>query len=500
MSIWLTPEQLARTRPAERTNFATPVPTRVVSNGEWVPPPQSRGQKRVEQALAEVAERNGRRLGLSRREFLRTSAGMAAAFMAMNQVYGVLFDVDPAEAADPGAAKQRLDALARQPIIDVQLHFVRDDFAWDGILALGEYAKHWNPILEKEGVTLQRYKFDNFLKEVFLDSQTWVGLVSSAPSDNPNNVICGNHDLARARRIVNGIAGTRRLMCHAVIAPGQKGWLDDIDRAIATVRPDGWKGYTVGDPLAHSEFPWRMDDEKLMYPAYEKMQKSGIRNVCIHKGLMPADYEKSFPHWRYAMVDDVAKAAKDWPGLNFVIYHAGLKPFLMPPDENLAQFEKKGRMDWVTDLAEIPGKHGVTNVYAEIGTSFASSAVTHPRHAAAFLGTLIRGMGADHVIWGTDSVWYGSPQWQIEAMRRIEIPEDMRKKHGFQPLGPADGLVKGAIFAYNASRVYAVDLTPPAIAMLDGDGLAAMRREYLAAGAAPSNLAYGFVAKGDGNG
>jgi hypothetical protein len=157
-------------------------------------------------------------------------------------------------------------------------------------------------------------------------------------------------------------------------------------------------------------------------------------------------------------------------------------------------------MDWVTDLAEIPGKHGVTNVYAEIGTSFASSAVTHPRHAAAFLGTLIRGMGSDHVIWGTDSVWYGSPQWQIEAMRRIEIPEDMRKKHGFQPLGPADGLVKSAIFAYNASRVYAVDLTPSAVAVLDGDGLAAMRREYLAAGAAPSNLAYGFVAKGDGNG
>ena len=94
----------------------------------------------------------------------------------------------------------------------------------------------------------------------------------------------------------------------------------------------------------------------------------------------------------------------------------------------------------------------------------------------------------------------GHSQWQIEAMRRIEIPEDMRKKHGFQPLGPADGLVKGAIFAYNASRVYAVDLTPSAVAVLDGDGLAAMRREYLAAGAAPSNLAYGFVAKGDGNG
>jgi predicted TIM-barrel fold metal-dependent hydrolase len=491
MSIWLSPEELARTRPAEQAG-PSPIPTRVVSNGEYNPPPRSDGQRRVERELARLADRFARRLGMDRRRFLKSSAGMAAAFLAMNRVYGELFDVGVAEAAEPGAAAARADALAAQPIIDVQLHFVREDFAWDGLLELGEWAKRWNPVLEREGVTLQRYKFENFLKEVFLDSDTDVGLVSAAPSDDPSHSIVGNADLARARAIVNEIAGSRRMLAHGVIAPGQPGWLDEMDRCLAVARPDSWKGYTVGDPLAPSKYPWRMDDEKLVYPAYEKMVKSGVRIVCVHKGLMPADYQTSVEHWRHAMVDDVGKAAKDWPELTFVIYHAGLKPFLTPPDESLAQFEKTGRMDWVTDLAEIPAKYGVTNVYGELGTSFASSAVTHPRHAAALLGTLVRGMGADHVLWGTDSVWYGSPQWQIEAFRRIEIPDDMQKAHGFAPLGAADAPTKRAILADNAARLYGLDLAAVRRASRS-DRLAELRREYAASGVERSNLAYGFV-------
>ena len=110
-----------------------------------------------------------------------------------------------------------------------------------------------------------------------------------------------------------------------------------------------------------------------------------------------------------------------------------------------------------TDLAEIPSKYGVKNVYAELGTTFGSCAVTHPKLAAALVGTVIRGMGADHVIWGTDSVWYGSPQWQIDAMRRIEIPPKMRKQHHFQELGRPDSKVKSAIFAGNATRLFGLE-------------------------------------------
>src|SRR5207245_487812 len=163
------------------------------------------------------------------------------------------FDVNRAEAATPGLADARAQALAGQLIVDAQTHFVRDDFKQEGLLDLAKYAKqHWNRGLWGES-TLARYKFENYVTEIFVD------------------------------------------------------------------------GYTIGDPLFPSKQGsyWWLDDEKLMYPFYEKIVKAGITTVCIHKGLLPADYEKSWPGvWEYATVRDVGKAAKDWPQINFVMYHA----------------------------------------------------------------------------------------------------------------------------------------------------------------------------------
>ena len=55
------------------------------------------------------------------------------------------------------------------------------------------------------------------------------------------------------------------------------------------------------------------------------------------------------------------------------------------------------------------------------------------------MGTLLKGLGPDRVVWGTDALWTGSPQWQIEGLRRLEIPEDMQKKFGFKPMGAPMG-------------------------------------------------------------
>ncbi len=150
-------------------------------------------------------------------------------------------------------------------------------------------------------------------------------------------------------------------------------------------------------------------------------------------------------------------------------------------------------MEWTSDLAEIPEKHGVNNVYGDLGQIFAQTTVVQPRLAAALMGILVKGLGADHVVWGTDAVWTGSPQWQIEALRRLEIPEDMRQRFGFAPLGPADGPVKNAIFAGNSARMYKYDGRR---AGLETDEVSRVKREYAAAGGERSNLAYGYVAPG----
>jgi uncharacterized protein len=495
MPHYLSPQELQSVAPAEVAAFKSPIPTQVVSNGEYNPLPQTREQRRVEARVKELAAGLSRRHGMDRRRFLASSAGMAAAFLAMNEVFGPLFDVSRAEAQTPGVADARARALSGQFIFDDQTHFVRDDFKQEGLLDLAKYAKqHWNPALAGEN-NLARFKFENYVKEIFVDSDTKVALLSGAPFDDSSWDLLTNDQIAAARTAINRMAGSRRLLAHAVITPNKQGWMAEVDRCLATVHPDSWKGYTVGDPLSPSKLKsyWRLDDEKMLYPFYEKAAKSGINTICIHKGLLPADYEKSWAGvWEYNTVWDVGKAAKDWPQLNFVIYHSALRLFLESPDAMLNDFEKTGRIKWATELSEIPGKFGVKNVYGEIGTSFATCAVSSPRLAAALLGTLVRGLGADHVVWGSDSVWYGSPQWQIEALRRLEIPDDMQRKHKFAPLGPADGLVKSAIFGGNSARLYNVAVKS-ALGPVTTDRIAAIAEEYRENGGLRSNTRYGYV-------
>jgi predicted TIM-barrel fold metal-dependent hydrolase len=215
----------------------------------------------------------------------------------------------------------------------------------------------------------------------------------------------------------------------------------------------------------------------------------------VHKGLFPQATAERWPHLlAYADVRDVGKAAKDWPQLNFVIYHGGYRHAAGGRAEVAwEEFEKTGRVSWVSDLAEIPEKFNVTNVYADVGQLFAQSVVAQPKVTAAMMGIMIKGMGVDRVCWGTDAVWTGSPQWQIEALRRLEIPEDMQKQHGFKPLGAADGPVKTAVFSGNNARLYNIDPGKRTDIGPNRDRFARLKDEYEKAGPARSNLRYGYV-------
>ena len=493
---YLSDKDLLAMAPAESGSFASPIPTQVVSNGEFNPPAQTAQQKQVEARIKQLADKLGKHHGMNRRQFLSSSAGMAAAFIAMNDVFGPLYNVAAAEAATPGVADARARDLSSQFIFDCQTHFVRDDYPND-ISGLLKFAKaNWHPDIAGN-ITLDRLKFSNYIKEIYVDSDTDICILSGSPVDDEANRFLTNDQIAGARESVNTVAGSRRMLAHGVIQPKMDGWLEQVDYAIEELKVDSWKAYTIGDPLFQTkrQSQWRLDDEQLVYPFYEKIVAAGLTTVCIHKGLMPADYETSWPGlWEHATVADVGKAAKDWPGINFVIYHSALRPFLELPDATLDQFNRTGRIDWVTDLAEIPRKFGVSNVYAELGTCFANTSVTHPRLAAAMLGQLIKGLGGDKVLWGTDSVWYGSPQWQIEALRRLEIPLDLQEKHGFTPLGAADGVVKNAIFSANAARIYAVDVSA-ALGEISLDQISTVKAEYLALNEGRSNLRYGYVAQ-----
>ena len=499
MGTYFSDREFAQVEPAENA-FRSPIPTQVISNGEFNPLPQTPQQKQVEARIKELADTYSAKVGMDRRRFLRTSLGMAAAFVAMNNVFGNLFDVSEAEAVDVTLAAERAAALNGQFIFDVQTHFVRDDYKQEGFIDL---LKSMNA-LEKSGldpdrISVYNVKFENYVRQIFLNSDTAVAVLSGTPFDDNSWTFLSNQAIAEAVNMVNKIAGSTRMLGHAVITPGQPGWMDEVDRALAERPPASWKLYTIGTPFsAKTKYPFRLDDEKLMYGFYEKIAKAGIRNICIHKGLMPADYEQSWAGvWKYQTAWDLPKVAKDWPQLNFIIYHGCLRAFMDPPGAALAEFEKTGDIKWATELSRVPETSGTQNVYAEMGTSFASTAVIDPRFAAAVLGTWVKGLGATNVVWGTDSLFHGSPQWQIEALRRLEIPEDMRKKHGFAPLGPANGATKNQILGLNSARLYNLGLRADYRRMTE-DKFAQIKKEYRMAGTLDTlrdNAAYGYIAK-----
>ena len=493
----LTDEDRARLIPAEQLPHHMPIPTRSVSSDEYFPTPQSPKQRELEARLLAIGDEEARRHGVSRRRFFQTAAGMAAAYVALNETYGDIFEASRAEAQTPELANARAKGLKGQFIMDMHTHFLRDDTTNMTFVAMRNAVGKagWNKDLVGKTQTIADLKFDNYIKEMFLDSDSKIVLISSAPSDIVKDWFLTNKQMAEARAKVNARFGSRRLFSHAIFTPGQPGWLDAIDAAIE-LKPESMKGYTIGDNTHKdiSRYPWRLDDEKVAYKGYEKFVKAGIKNVCIHKGLFPPQMDKTYPKLRpFTDASDVGKAAKDWPQLNFIIYHAAYRHVGGDPAVALREFERTGRISWVSDLAEVPAKYGVNNVYADTGQLFATTLGAEPKVTAALMGILMRDLGPERVCWGTDAVWTGSPQWQIEGLRRLEIPEDMQKKHLFKPLGAADGPIKSAIFGGNNARLYNVNQRQAEAAMAK-DKLTALKLAYEEAGPEPSNLRYGYAA------
>ena len=506
----MSPDEIASLIPAESAKFRCPIPTQSVSSDEFMPTPQTPKQREFEARIKALGSELAKHQGMSRRRFFQGAAGMAAAYLAMNETYGPLYMVSRAEAQTPEMANARAAGLKGQFIMDMHTHFLRDDTRLAGFVrsreAVGKAG--WNPTLVDKPQTLDDLKFANYFKEIYLDSDTKVALISGSGSEDPRDWFLTNEMKADARADVNRRAGTKRMFSHAIFMPGTPGWLDKVDKDVETLKPDSFKGYTVGDNTNKhlARHPWHLDDEKLLYPFYERLVKwskttPSLANVCVHKGLFPPSTTRQFPDLvKYADVRDVAKAAKDFPQLNFVIYHSGWRFSGGAHMTGWEQFEKTGRIDWVTDLAEIPAKHGVKNVYGDLGQIFAQSTLAEPRLCAAMMGQLIKGLGADHVVWGSDAVWTGAPQWQIEGLRRLEIPEEMQKKYGFAPLGAADGPVKSAILGGNSARLY--NFTPQQRAALEGDKVAVAKAQYdqhaHLDGGGRTNLRYGYMQRTTG--
>src|SRR5947209_1245861 len=287
-------------RPGMRKGITTrsPIPTRIVSNEEFLPLPQTPAQAAVERLIEVSAESAGRRLGLTRRDFLKTTGGMAAALLAMNSVFGRFFDVLGVELVEAAA----FDARKGGPffIFDVQTHYVSAGFdptdaegsrkgavTKQGLLGLRRHAREagMNPKLAGDRGTLADLSWENFIKEVFLDSETSIGLISTPPGPYPQDAVVPPKEMTHIRDEINRVTQSRRMLAHGLVSPqlGQAD-LDFMDQQASTLKIDAWKGYTGAAPKGFDR-GWFVDDEKIAYPMLERARKLGVRRVCLHKGL-----------------------------------------------------------------------------------------------------------------------------------------------------------------------------------------------------------------------
>ena len=226
MTGFLSEQERAELTPAELLPHETPIPTQHVSSDEFVPDPQNEKQREVEARLLAMGDELGSKQGLDRRGFFRTAAGMAASFVAMNEVYGPIFAASSAEAATPAMAQERADALKGQFIMDMHTHFLRDDTRIMNFVAMRTAVGKagWNKQLADKEQTIEDLKFGNYVKEMFLDSDTKIALISSAPSDIVQDWFLTNEQMADARKKINDEAGSRRVFAHMIFTPGQPGW------------------------------------------------------------------------------------------------------------------------------------------------------------------------------------------------------------------------------------------------------------------------------------
>jgi predicted TIM-barrel fold metal-dependent hydrolase len=467
----------------DATDGWSPIPTRVVSNEEYAPLAQTREQARVAAILGETTRQHTRALGISRRQFLASGPGLATALLAMNEVFGAFFDVAPVEALEPAAFAER--SPGGQFVFDVQTHHVAAPRQAPAILELRRRARRWNADLPTDRLEMSDLYLENFIKEVFLDSDTAVAVLSGIPSASEPTNILPPEKIAETRAIVNRLAASERILTHGLVSPNKGPEdLDEMRRQAEDLRVSAWKGYTgqlFGEPPA----PWRLDDEKVAYPMLETARRLGVKIVCLHKGLPFTGTPEDAWHPR-----DVERAARAFPDLTFIVYHAGFRSLAAALPATTDRFRRVDRVDWVSELCETRERNpSLTNIYAEIGSTFAMTVITAPLLCAHILGMLVKHFGADHVLWGTDSIWWGSPRWQIEAFRRFRMPSTLAKRFGYAPLTPE---TKARILGLNAAAVHGID---PAAHRnpVPRDFVSRMKTAYLDAGASPGLTQYGWV-------
>ena len=438
-------------------------------NGEFDPPPPTPAIAETIRLANIAVNENARRLGISRRDFLRSSLGAAttltvlAACTREDGQTGGTFVVDPESTTtsttaattttteatlDEAAAEEAVGPLDQELIFDVQNHLLE--------LGPGQNPPGFPQSQCGEAIPGDCYSIEHFLELVFVDSDTHLAMLSAIPFA-PGAL--SPEVMQRTMEAASRVGCDGRVFMQGESFPTSVG-LDAMAEVAEAFPVSAFKTYTHnGGP------PWRLDDDT--GDAYlAQVESLGVSIVSVHKGLSGNDPNSS--------PVDIGPAAAAHPDINILVYHSGFESGVAEgPYDPAAPNQGVDRLlNSVGDAGLGPGG----NVYAELGSTW-RTLMGRPDEAAHLLGKLLLTFGEDNILWGTDSIWYGSPQDQIQAFRTFQITEQFQEQHGYPALTTE---IKRKILGYNAARLFDVDPVSEACRP-DPDLLAGLREERASA-------------------
>jgi predicted TIM-barrel fold metal-dependent hydrolase len=422
------------------------------SNDEYEPQPLTEVVRETIRRARTAAEDNARRAGMSRRRFLLSACGAATTLIALQActdeaakskgttTTGSGYKIPNDAATDPNAAQEALGGT--DPIFDVQNHpldYTLDPQSRDEAF----FGANFPQARCGDADPHDCFSVDHFLEEIFIKSDTTMAIASSLPirpEHSPESTLVRD----KARRIAHAVCHDDRVLmqgeAHPTLSPTAE-WLAAMEQSAAAFPIAAWKVYT------HQPGPpWWLDDHEaglaqVGTPFIRKAVELGIPRIAVHKGLVSG---------RYGSPADIGPAARNHPDVSFLVYHSGfdIGGFEGPYTPQTAN---QGVNRLITSMLQAGIKPN-QNVYAELGTSWYRLMPT-PDQAAHVWGKLLKYVGEDNVLWGTDAIWYGSPQDQIQAFRAFQISPELQETYGYPALTDE---VKAKILGRNALRVYDV--------------------------------------------
>jgi predicted TIM-barrel fold metal-dependent hydrolase len=457
-----------------------------LSNGEFVPAPPSARDEQVRRAALRRAAEAADRLGMDRRRFLQTSGGVAAVLATYNLAAcssgsdgaaptttsststtagGTFVVPEPEETA----ACDSVLGSQGELIVDVHTHHVVPDGPWRHNAArIVSMIRGLVPAGCTEDDPFRCLDRTAYLHDMFLASDTTVTLLSDVPGSGPDDYPLPWAAKQDTRALAGelSLGGAPRVYLHDVIAPNfgdLRARLADMEATVATGQVSAFKVYTAWGPGRRG---FSLDDPAIGLPVIDKARSLGVKVICAHKGLPLMEFDRT-----HNGPADLVAAAAQYPDMQFVVYHGAYER------ETTERAYDPGRaLVGINSLVKALDDHHLPpngNVWAELGTTWRET-LGNPTEAAHVLGKLLSRVGEDRVLWGTDAIWYGSPQPQIMAFRAFQISAELQERHGYPAL--TDEL-KRKVLGGNAVRLLGIDAEAVRCG-LDTDRLTAARAEH----------------------